>query len=200
MQEVSMAAWRQSILIGLQGGHACIEVRLRRRGAGNVQRVRGARRRVHTSWGFSEPSTQTAGCFTRNMFLDCMILLHLGPCSPAACVEILSVVDRTCCAQFACAGSTCLGASRPARHAPAAPMRRALPVAQRIRLALRLHALAPKVAGPDHRCWRLLSTPRGGSSVRLRAPTSRAGGHQRVLPRRLDMRGVEEMPGEVGAQ
>ena len=42
MQEVSMAAWRQSILIGLHGGHACIEVRLRRRGAGNVQRVRGA--------------------------------------------------------------------------------------------------------------------------------------------------------------
>ena len=37
MQEVSMAAWRQSILIGLQGGHACIEVRLRRRGAGHVQ-------------------------------------------------------------------------------------------------------------------------------------------------------------------
>ena len=32
MQEVSMAAWRQSISIGLQGGHACIEVRLRRRG------------------------------------------------------------------------------------------------------------------------------------------------------------------------
>ena len=79
MQEVSMAAWRQSILTGLQGGHACIEVRLRRRGAGNVQTVRGARRRVHTSWGFSEPSTQTAGCFTRNMFVDCMILLHLGP-------------------------------------------------------------------------------------------------------------------------
>ncbi len=68
MQEVSMAAWRQSILIGLQGGHACIEVRLRCRGAGNVQTVRGARRRVHTSWGFSEPSTQTAGCFTQHVF------------------------------------------------------------------------------------------------------------------------------------
>ena len=49
MQKVSMAAWRQSILIGLQGGHACIEVRLRRRGAGNVQRVIGSRHRVHTS-------------------------------------------------------------------------------------------------------------------------------------------------------
>ena len=36
MQEVSMAAWRQSILIRLQGSHACIEVRLRRRGAGKV--------------------------------------------------------------------------------------------------------------------------------------------------------------------
>ena len=32
MQKVSMAAWRQSILLGLHGGHACIEVRLRRRG------------------------------------------------------------------------------------------------------------------------------------------------------------------------
>ena len=199
MQEVSMAAWRQSILIGLQGGHACIEVRIRRRGAGHVQRVRGARRRVHTSWGFSEPSTQTAGCFTRNMFLDCMILLHLGPCSSAACVEAPSFVDRTCFAQSACAGSTCLGGR--ARHASAAPTRRALPVAQSIRLALRLHALAPKVAGPDHRCWRLLSlTPRRGRSIRLRAPTSRAGGHQRVLPRRLDLCGVEEVPGEVGAQ
>ena len=103
MQKVSMAAWRQSILIGLHGGHACIEVRLRRRGAGHVQRLRGARRRVHTSWGFSEPSTQTAGCFTRNMFLDCMILLHLGPCSSAACVEAPSFVDRTCFAQSACA-------------------------------------------------------------------------------------------------
>lgn len=180
-----------------QGGHACIEVRLRRRGAGNVQTVRGARRRVHTSWGFSEPSTQTAGCFTRNMFLDCMILLHLGPCSSAACVE---AVDRTCFAQSACSGSTCRGTRGRARHASAAPTRRALPVAQSIRLALRLHALAPKVAGPDHRCWRLLSTPRGGSSVRLRAPTSRAGGDQRVLPRRLDLCGVEEVPGEVGAQ
>ena len=58
MQEVSMAAWRQNIFIELQGGHACIEVRLRRRGAGNVQRVRGTRRRVHTSRGFSEPSTR----------------------------------------------------------------------------------------------------------------------------------------------
>ena len=197
MQEVSMAAWRQSILIGLQGGHACIEVRLRRRGAGNVQRVRGARRRVHTSWGFSEPSTQTARCFTQNMCLDCMILLHLCPCSSAACVE---AVDRTCFAQSACSGSTCRGTRGRARHASAAPTRRALPVAQSIRLALRLHALAPKVAGPDHRCWRLLSTPRGGSSVRLRAPTSRAGGDQRVLPRRLDLCGVEEVPGEVGAQ
>ena len=109
MQEVSMAAWRQSILIGLQGGHACIEVRLRRRGAGNVQRVRGARRRVHTSWGFSGPSTQTAGCFTRNMFLDCMILLHLGPCSSAACVEAPLSVDRSCFAQSACAAVNLLG-------------------------------------------------------------------------------------------
>ena len=66
-QEVSMAAWRQCILIGVQGGHTCIEVRLRRRGAGHVQRVRGARRRVHTSRGFSEPSTQTAGCVTRSI-------------------------------------------------------------------------------------------------------------------------------------
>ena len=32
MQEVSMAAWRRSISIGLQGGRVCIEVRLRRRG------------------------------------------------------------------------------------------------------------------------------------------------------------------------
>ena len=166
MQEVSMAAWRQSILIGLQGGHACIEVRLRRRGAGNVQRVRGARRRVHTSRGFSEPSTQTARCFTQNMCLHCMILLHLCPCSSAACVE---AVDRTCFAQSACSGSTC----RRARHASAAPTRRALPVAQSIRLALRLHALAPKVAGPDYLCWRL-PTLRGGSSARLRAPTPRA--------------------------
>ena len=200
MQEVSMAAWRQSILIGLQGGHACIEVRLRRRGAGNVQRVRGARRRVHTSWGFSEPSTQTAGCLTRNMFLDCMILLHLGPCSSAACVEAPSFVDRTCFAQSACSGSTCRGTRGRARHASAAPTRRALSVAQSIRLALRLHALAPKVAGPDCLCWRHLSTLRGGSSARLRAPTSRAGGDQRVLPRRLDLCGVEEVPGEVGAQ
>ena len=97
--------------------------------------------------------------------------------------------------------STCLGARRPARHAPAAPTRRALPVAQSIRLAFRLHSLAPKVAGPDHRCWRLLSlTPRRGRSIRLRAPTSRAGGHRRVLPRCFDVRGVEEVPGEVGAQ
>ena len=181
-----------------QCGHACIAVRLRRRGAGNVQTVRGARRRVHTSRGFSEPSTQTAGCFTQNMCLHCMILLHLCPCSSAACVE---AVDRTCFAQSACSGSTCRGTRGRARHASAAPTRRALPVAQSIRLALRLHALAPKVAGPEHGCWRLLSlTPRGGSSVRLRAPTSRAGGHQRVLPRRLDMRGVEEVPGEVGAE
>ena len=111
MQEGSMAAWRQSILIGLQGGHACIEVRLRRRGAGNVQRLLGARRRVHTSWGFREPSTQTAGCFTRNMFLDCMILLHLGPCSSAACVEAPSLVDRSCFAQSACAAVNLLGRS-----------------------------------------------------------------------------------------
>ena len=122
-------------------------------------------------------------------------------------MEVLSVVDRTCCAQFACAGSTCLGATRPARHAPAAPMRQALPVAQSIRLALRLHALAPKVAGPEQRCRQLLSlTPRGGSrrSVRLRAQTSRARaepyGRQRVLPRCLDLCGVEEVPGEIGAQ
>ena len=128
-------------------------------------------------------------------------MILLCPCSPAACVEALSVVDRTCFAQSACSGSTCRGTRKRARHASAAPMWRALPVAQSIRLALRLHALAPKVAGPDHRCWRLLSlTPRGGSSVRLRAPTSRAGGDQRVLPRRLDLCGVEEVPCEVGAQ
>ena len=139
-------------------------------------------------------AVDTAGCFTQNVFLDCMILLHVSPCSSAACVE---AVDRTCFAQSACSGSTCRGA----HHASAAPTRRALPVAHSIRLALRLHALAPKVAGPDHRCWRLLSlTPRGSSSVRLRGPTSRAGGHQRVLPRRLDLCGVEEMPGEVRAQ
>ena len=123
MQEVSMAAWRQSILIRLQGGHACVEVRLRCRGSGNVQTVRGARRRVHTSWGFSEPSTQTAGCFTRNMFLDCMILLHLGPCSSAACVEAPSLVDRSCFAQSACAAVNLLGRSpRICRaHAARAP-------------------------------------------------------------------------------
>eukprot|EP00959_Pyramimonas_sp_CCMP1952_P314355 6580717-Pyramimonas_sp.AAC.1 len=71
------------------------------------------------------------------MFLDCVILLHQGPCSSAACVE---AVDRTCFAQSSCSGSTCRGA----RHASAAPTRRALPVAQSMRLALRLHALAPK--------------------------------------------------------
>ena len=123
MQEVSMAAWRQSILIRLQGGQACVEVRLRCRGSGNVQTVRGARRRVHTSWGFSEPSTQTAGCFTRNMFLDCMILLHLGPCSSAACVEAPSFVDHSCFAQSACAAVNLLGRSpRICRaHAARAP-------------------------------------------------------------------------------
>eukprot|EP00973_Karenia_brevis_P006274 854286-Karenia_brevis.AAC.1 len=75
------------------------------------------------------------------MCLHCMILLHLCPCSSAACVE---AVDRTCFAQSACSGSTCRGTRRRARHASAAPTRRALPVAQSIRLALRLHALAPK--------------------------------------------------------
>ena len=128
-------------------------------------------------------AVDTAGCFTQNVFLDCVILLHLCPCSSAACVE---AVDRTCFAQSACSGSTCRGTRGRARHASAAPTRRALPVAQSIRLALRLHALAPKVAGPDHRCWRLLSlTPRGGSrrSVRLRAQTSRARAEPSVRER-----------------
>ena len=72
----------------------------------------------------------------------------------------------------------------------------------------------PEVVTPDlaeelksfatlkHRAQQLLAeTGRWSvSSVPLRAPTSRAGGDQRVLPRRLDLRGVEEVPGEVGAQ
>ena len=194
MQEVSTAARRQSILI-----KAVTRALRFAFGVGARVMFRGSVERKPSAYiSRLQRAVDTAGCFTQNVFLDCMILLHLCPCSSAACVE---AVDRTCFAQSACSGSTCRGTRGRARHASAAPTRRALPVAQSIRLALRLHALAPKVAGPDHRCWRLLSlTPRRGRSIRLRAPTSRAGGHRRVLPRCFDMRGVEEVPGEVGAQ
>ena len=69
-----------------------------------------------------------------------------------------------------CTGSTCRSTRGPARHASAAPTRRALPVAQSICLALRLHALAPKVAGPDYLCWRLRSAARADLAC-WRGPT-----------------------------
>ena len=186
MQEVSTAARRQSALTRALRFAFGVGARVMFRGS--LERDAEC---IHLGASASRRRARP-DFFIQNMFSDCMILLHLGPCSSAACADAPLFVDRTCFAQSACSGSTCRGARGRARHASAAPTRRALPVAQSIRLALRLHALAPKVAGPDHRCWRLLSlTPRRGRSIRLRAPTSRAGGHHRVLP----MCGVEEVPG-----
>ncbi len=154
-----------------------------------------ARCRLHTARCFPDLYCLVA------VYLD---LAHFGSML-ASCVELLPIVERTRCGLHVPRSSTCLGVLRASRHAPAAPTWRALPVAQGIRFALRLHALAPKVAGPKHRRRRLASlTPRGGSwrSFRLRAQTSRARPYRvpRVRPGRLDLFGVEEMPGEVGAQ
>ena len=97
--------------IGLQSGHARLGICLRRR---------GTLRHLCKAWVMFRGSVERdAECIYLGAAvsrrhkrpdvlpevycLDCMILLHLGPCSPAACVEALSVVDRTCCAQFACA-------------------------------------------------------------------------------------------------
>jgi len=91
------------------------------------------------------------------------------------------------------------------RHALATPMRRPLPIAEGIRLALRLDTLVPKMTRP--KCGsRLVSlTPGGGRlwrrmvSLTLQVPAcTRPYGCQLVL--RLDLCCAEEVACEVGTQ
>ena len=99
MQEVSMAAWRQSILIKAV-------TRALRFAFGVGARV------MFGPWS-ATPSAYILGLqravdangrmFYPNIFLGCIILLRLGPCSSAACVEAPLIVDRSCFAQSACA-------------------------------------------------------------------------------------------------
>ena len=90
---------------------------------------------------------------------------------------------------------------RRSRHALAATtgLRRPHPVTRSIRLALRLHAFASKLAHGGGRIWRCMWPSAGASPVRASALSRPSGFPPVPFLGRFDLSSIEEMPGKVGA-